>query len=102
MKGTGAGHRLDHNCNDVKCLWAISLRDLIICFVCFEKFYRGAMIIQTVCFAQRCSTYNMAHLFEGNKWNTLGGASVICVSIFMLVYLILGQTIFYRFFAYKP
>ena len=44
----------------------------------------------------------MAHLFEGNKWNTLGGASVICVSIFMLIYLVLGQTIFYRFFAYKP
>ena len=44
----------------------------------------------------------MAHLFEGNKWNTLGGASVICVSIFMLIYLVLGQTIFYRFSHTNP
>ena len=39
----------------------------------------------------------MAHLFEGNKWNTLGGASVICVSIFMLIYLVLGPTTLFIF-----
>ena len=74
---------LDHDCNGVKCLWAIFFKGLDHLFLfCFEKFYRETMIIQFACFAQRSSTCNMAHLLEGNKVEYPRGASVRSVVYF--------------------
>ena len=52
------------------------------------------MIIQTVCFAQRSSTYNIVHLFEGNKVEYPRGVSVeVCFIAYKSFFFELGFSI---------
>ena len=80
MKGTGAGHRLDHNCNGAKYLWAIfPLRDLIIFRQLLKASSRDYDHLNLFCFLPK--TPNMQHgpLLKATSGVTLRGASVHCV-----------------------
>mgnify|MGYP007121520623 CR=1 FL=1 len=59
--GTGAGHRMDHECNGAKCLWQFCLKGLWSFWLGnFRKRHRGTMIIW-ICFAKDTRRASMAH-----------------------------------------
>ena len=79
MNGTGAGHRLDHDCNGAKYLWAIfPLRDLIIFRQLSKASSRDYDHLILFCFAKD-TQHATWPIIEGNKWSNPRGASVIGV-----------------------
>ena len=72
-------------------------RDLIILGNFSKASSRDYDHLNSICFAQRDPTCNMAQLFEGNKWNTLGVQVWYVLSIFMLIYLEIRSNYFVRF-----
>ena len=76
FNGTGAGHRVDHECNGAKCLWQFAWRDLIILIGDFRKRHRGTYDHLNL-FCQRNSTCKHGPFWKATCGITLGGASVI-------------------------
>ena len=76
MGGTGAGHRLDHDCNGAKYLWAIfPLRDLII-FRQLSKASSRDYDHLNCSFCPKRPNMQYGPILKGNKWNYPRGASV--------------------------
>ena len=76
FNGTGAGHRMDHECNDAKCLWQFVLKGLwSFRLGNFRKRHRGTMIIWIV--LPKKLDVQAWPILEGNKRDYPRGASVI-------------------------
>ena len=77
FNGTGAGHRIDHECNDAKCLWQFVLKGLwSFRLGNFRKRHRGTYD-HLILFCQRYSTCKHGPFWKATCGITLEGASVI-------------------------